>query len=75
MSSQVLRNWVALTVRFRLSSRVNVMVSWSRPHLKRPLGADVQGRVRLCRLGTRAARRHRDPPRARGVLFFFVNEI
>eukprot|EP00962_Isochrysis_galbana_P034904 scaffold11894_cov148-Isochrysis_galbana.AAC.3 len=33
MSSQVLRNWAALTVRLRVSSRVNVMVSWSRPHL------------------------------------------
>eukprot|EP00962_Isochrysis_galbana_P057555 scaffold29976_cov151-Isochrysis_galbana.AAC.2 len=33
MSSQELRNRVALTVRFRLSSRVKVMDSWSRPHL------------------------------------------
>jgi len=39
------------------------LLDWS-SHVKA-----MQVKFRLCRLGTRAAGRHRDPPRARGVFF------
>eukprot|EP00962_Isochrysis_galbana_P006428 scaffold1733_cov123-Isochrysis_galbana.AAC.4 len=58
-----------LQARVRARNRTCVELS-SSPTTRARLafGTNVQGRVRLCRLGTRAAGRHRDPPRARGVL-------